>query len=72
MESTHKGEHRRKRKKKKIWVADQVDKEAGPTVIQMIIAIVVFMAVIALAVKLLIIDQVSERNRQPGSTTRPK
>jgi len=72
MESTHKGEHRRKRKKKKIWVADQVDKEAGPTVIQMIIAIVVFMAVIALAVKLLIIDQVGERNRQPGSTTRPK
>ena len=65
MESTHKGEHRRKRKKKKIWVADQVDKQAGPTVIQMIIAMVIFLAVMALAVKLLIIDTEGDRNRKP-------
>ena len=46
METTHKSEHRKKRRKKRIFVADQVDKESGPSVTQIIVALAIFIAVV--------------------------
>ena len=74
MESTEK-EHthrRRKRRKKKVWVADQVDTNKGPSVIQVIIAIVVFVTVVAIAVKLLILDDTADQRSRPTSINLPK
>ena len=56
METTHKSEHRKKRRKKRIFVADQVDKESGPSVTQIIVALAIFIAVVWLSVKLILLS----------------